>query len=326
MQTYPVKFKAIPVERIWGGNRLKSWFQADEDGPIGEYWVLSGHPYGISVVENGLLMGMSLLQLVEQFPEEYLGDSPQPRFPLLIKFLEANQDLSVQVHPDDAYAHVTEGDFGKTEAWYVLDCPREGAVIRGHRFRSPAEFEQAVNTGSLVQGLSYHPISPGDFINIPAKTLHALLSGTLVVEVQQTSDITYRVYDWNRIDPKSGKPRQLHLNKAIAVLDFPDKTETVVNDSGQSSVFVNEPGIRLERRITNPYFTMDWLQVDTGWDWQLGHQGNPDVFVCIDGKGRLVWPGGEILLARGDTVLLPAHLVDCRVEAENRLIGLRIFY
>ncbi|RIV25893.1 class I mannose-6-phosphate isomerase [Alicyclobacillaceae bacterium I2511] len=326
MQAYPVKFKAIPVERIWGGSRLKSWFQVQEGRPIGEYWVLSGHPNGVSIVENGPLAGMNLLQLVEEHPEEYLGDSVQTRFPLLIKFLEANQDLSVQVHPDDVYAQAVEHDFGKTEAWYVLDCPKDASVIRGHQFASRANFEQAAKTGNLVAGLLHQSIAPGDFVDIPAKTLHALLAGTVVVEVQQTSDITYRIYDWNRIDPKSGKGRDLHLKEATAVLDFPDGTETLIENSIQNRVLVNEPGFHLERRLKNRYFTVDWLQLENRWDWQLGHPGNPDVLVCVDGTGKLVWPTGEIFLKRGDTVLLPAHLLDCRLETGNHFTALRVFY
>ncbi|SFU79920.1 type I phosphomannose isomerase catalytic subunit [Alicyclobacillus macrosporangiidus] len=324
----PVKFQPVPVARLWGGHRLKSWFGVDTDEPIGEYWVLSGHPNGMSVAASGPFAGMTLAELVEQYPSVYLGHSPQPRFPLLIKFIEASQDLSVQVHPDDAYAQRVEGDFGKTEAWYILECPPDGRVIYGHQFRSQADYREAVEAGRVQEKLRWRPIQPGQVVFVPAGTLHALLAGTIVVEVQQTSDVTYRVYDWDRVDA-NGNPRPLHVDKAADVLNFdPDdpaaQTHPEAANPDASAAGVPAPWRRL---VTCPYFTMDHVHLDTGTlPVESGRAGNPDILIAMGGSGRLSWPGGDMSIRRGDTVLLPATLTQYTVVNDDRLELLRVFY
>lgn len=157
--------------------------------------------------------------MLELYPEAYLGKSPQPRFPLLIKFLEATTDLSVQIHPDNAYAQTHEGDFGKTEAWFVLECDEARQVNYGHKFSNQEEYSQAVREGRVKEFLRYEPISAGSVVFVPSRTMHALLAGTIVVEIQQTSDVTFRVYDWDRLDG-NGNSRELHVEKAAAVMQY----------------------------------------------------------------------------------------------------------
>jgi mannose-6-phosphate isomerase len=318
----PVKFTPIAVPRIWGGHKLKDWFGTDTDQPIGEYWVVSSHPHGMSVVREGKFQGKTLNNLVREHPEAYLGNSPQPRFPLLIKFIEADQDLSVQVHPDDEYARKAESDFGKTEAWYVLDCPDDGHVIYGHRFPSRQEYLQAVEEKRVKPYLKYEPISPGKLVFVPAGTLHALLAGTVVLEIQQTSDVTYRVYDWDRVD-KNGKSRELHVEKAADVLQYGSQANPFPTAQKLSA----KDGMEGSRLVTCPYFTIDkWNLVQGQHAFTHGHKGNPDIVIVTDGQGSLHWSDGEMQIKRGDAVIVPATLTGYEVTCAGGMELIRVFY
>ncbi|WP_245632695.1 type I phosphomannose isomerase catalytic subunit [Alicyclobacillus kakegawensis] len=329
---YPVKFTPIAMERIWGGGVLKSWFGVATEAPIGEYWVLSGHPNGTSVVSNGWLAGKSLVDLTAQYPEEYLGDSPQPRFPLLVKFLEASTDLSVQIHPDDAYAKEHEGDFGKTEAWYVLKCPERGRVNYGHRFQNREQYRTAILEGRVKDFLEYRPIQPGDVVYVPSRTLHALLGGTMVIEVQQTSDVTYRVYDWDRVG-KDGRPRELHVERAADAMIYRDDADELlaqkrhVEDATQRRILGQGNGWTMQRLVTCPYFTLDKVQLEqASAALQSGRPGNPDILICADGSGVLRWQKEELPLKAGDTLLVPASIDAYELASDGRLTALRTYY
>jgi len=322
---YPVKFAPIPMERIWGGQRLKSQFGVSSSSPVGEYWVLSGHPSGTSVVTNGRFAGKTLVELTAEFPTEYLGLSPQPRFPLLIKFLEAEQDLSVQIHPDDTYAKVHEGDFGKTEAWYVVDCRPDGRVNFGHRFVNREQYLQAVEQHEVQGYLEYQDIQKGDVVFVPAGTLHALLADTVVIEVQQTSDITYRVYDWDRVDG-SGHRRDLHVEKAADVLRY---GESVIGGiSREFESHLNTQGVRHENLVTCPYFTLERVRLEQStYSMSTGHPGNPDIWIVADGEGELRYGRDQSLALRaGDAVLVPASLRNYALTSDLSLTALRAFY
>lgn len=324
---YPVKFRPVPMARIWGGHALKPTFNVSVEEPVGEYWVVSGHPHGMSMVADGPLAGLSLDELTKRYPEAYLGQSPQPRFPLLIKFLEAQADLSVQIHPDDTYAAAHEGDFGKTEAWYVLDAKKDGRVNYGHTFASREVYEAAVREGRVRDYLSYRSVQKGDMVFVPARTLHALLAGTKVLEIQQTSDVTYRVYDWDRKDA-SGKPRELHVEKAADVLQY-----------GQSDVA--EPKRKLlqagadvdhARLVECPYFTIESLTLTNRQAVELrpGHSGNPDVVIVVEGEGVLqTQVAGEsytLPLRAGDALLVPATADAYNIAPQENLTLVRTFY
>lgn len=323
---YPVKLKAIPVKRIWGGHKFKDQFGVQVKDPVGEYWLISGHPTAPSVVENGVLKGKTLIELTEEYPEEFLGRSPQPRFPLLIKILEAEQDLSVQVHPDDAYAKANENDFGKTEAWYILDCPSDGKVNYGHRFQSRNEYIEAVKEKRVKSYLTYQPIKPGDAIYVPAGTLHALLAGTMVLEVQQTSDVTYRVYDWDRVDDR-GKGRELHVDKAGDVLNYAVPTDST--GTLEEKTWVKNESVVQERLLASPYFTLDRFTM-TGTNAvrvNAGKLGNPDSWIILEGHGELIYGEEERLsLQAGDAVLVPSSLKSVKFTTNTGLMALRAFY
>ncbi|GMA65035.1 class I mannose-6-phosphate isomerase [Alicyclobacillus fastidiosus] len=322
---YPVKFAPVPMERIWGGHQLKPWFKEEREAPVGEYWVLSGHPNGTSIVMNGELVGKSLIELCTEYPEVYLGKSPQPRFPLLIKFLEANADLSVQIHPNDEYAQAYENDFGKTEAWYVLDCLEEGKVNYGHNFASKEEYLAAVSEKRVKDYLRFRSIKPGDVVFVPAQTLHALLAGTTVIEVQQTSDVTYRVYDWDRVDP-NGSPRELHVGKAADVLIFDNdhQDSTLV----EPTLVCKTDVLEHKQLVTCPYFVMESIAIRAqAYTLSPGNHGNPDVLIVAEGSGILQWTDGEsISLQRGDTLLIPTTLNEYELKTENGMKVIRTYY
>ena len=325
---YPVKFTPIAMERIWGGHDLVKKFGDNCEQSIGEYWVLSGHPNGMSVVKNGPLAGMSLVELTEQY-NAYLGQSPQSRFPLMIKFLEANHDLSVQIHPDDQYALEREGDYGKTEAWYVLQTTANGQVIYGHTFTDDGEYRHAVETGSVKDYLTYHPVQAGDLVFVPARTLHALLAGTQVIEVQQTSDVTYRVYDWDRVD-QSGKPRELHVQKAGEVMQYGASAESTPKQSVK--VLNDSQGTYHKQLVSCAYFTMDVVELTQAkYSVSQGKAGNPDIIVVASGEGRLVYQAENdkqesLSLGFGDTVLLPGTMATYELHTDSDLRLLRTYY
>jgi mannose-6-phosphate isomerase len=326
MQHYPVKFTPIPQERIWGGGKLKEWFHVDEEGPIGEYWVLSGHPNGMSIVTEGTLAGKTLEDLIKEYPEAYLGKSPQNRFPLLIKFLEATDDLSVQIHPGDDYSQKMENDFGKTEAWHILDCKNDGQVVYGHTFESREDYQHAIEQGKVAKGLKYKNIRKDETVYVPSQTLHALLSGTIVLEIQQTSDVTYRVYDWDRVD-EDGKGRELHTDKAADVMLYGEPSSK--KDEQELKVLVQSQKVQHDHLVSCAYFSIEKVSLKNEcYPLSLGKEGNPDILIVIEGGGELVTGNGSepLMLKRGDTLLIPSTIREYSVRTHTDMQIIRTYY
>lgn len=333
MELYPLKFTPIIQERIWGGSRLKSLFQTESDKLIGEYWVLSGHPSAKSIISNGELAGRSLNDMIADYPDAYLGSSKQDRFPLLIKFLEAEDDLSVQIHPDDKYGLEHEGDYGKTEAWYILDSKPGGEIIYGDSFSSKEQYLQAVEEGVINSYLTRLPVAADDFVHVPSQTMHALLAGTTLIEIQQTSDVTYRVYDWDRLD-SSGQGRELHVEKAADVMLYgqPNTVQDSQTDRRRYTIAVT-PNFLHEHLVTCPYFTIEKVEL-TGsgvFDYQLGRAGNPDILVVASGKGAINWLDSQgvqvsLPIKNGDTILMPATINRYSIETDEKMNILKTFY
>ncbi len=205
---------------IWGGTKLRDEFGYDEPGDdIGECWGISAHPAGEAVAENGEYAGLKLSELWNGH-KELFGNASGDRFPLLIKIIDAKKDLSIQVHPDDAYAAEHEnGSLGKNECWYVLDCPEDGELIAGHNASSKEELCDMIDNGRWDELIRRVKVKPGDMIRIDAGTVHAITAGVCVLETQQSSDVTYRLYDYGRL--QNGKPRPLHLDKSKDVIEVP---------------------------------------------------------------------------------------------------------
>lgn len=286
-----LRLQPIFQEKIWGGNRLQTVF----DYPIpsdqtGECWAISGHPGGDCLVDG---TGKTLGQLWREQPALF-GNTPGDIFPLLIKIIDAREDLSIQVHPDDAYARVHEnGSLGKTECWYVLDCDEDATIIVGHHATTKEEMAQMVAQGQWKALLREIPIQKGDFFQIDPGCLHAIKGGTLILETQQSSDVTYRFYDYDRL--QDGKPRQLHIEKSLAVTTAPFAAHTA-----QQKVSDNDDA-RVTHLVTCPYYSVYRVEQNgtAVWNWT-----QPFINVSIlSGSGTL----GGLPVQKGDHLIIPAN-------------------
>ncbi len=214
-----IKLQPIFFDKVWGGHKLKKMYHYDCSDHCGEAWGISAHEHGSSVVMNGLYKGLTLRELYANH-RELFGNHPSDEFPVLIKVIDANDDLSIQVHPHDLYAKIHEQSLGKTECWIILDTDENTEIVIGHKAEDKEEIRQAIDLNYLELLMNRFPIQKGDQFNIYAGTIHAICKGTVLLEIQQSSDVTYRLYDYNRLD--NGKPRELHVEKALDVIKVPD--------------------------------------------------------------------------------------------------------
>lgn len=326
---YPVIFKPIPMERLWGGGKLKKLFNIEASAQIGEYWVLSAHPNGMSEVVNGPLTGKTLAELIKEYPKEFLGNfslGSQSNFPLLIKFIEAADDLSVQVHPNDEYALRVERDFGKTEAWYILEHSENGQIIYGHNFENKEQFRDAIATNRVKDHLSFKDIKKDELVFVPSQTLHAILAGTILIEIQQSSDVTYRVYDWERVDDK-GQGRELHLDKALDVMGF--SNNFILSQNNVRITMGSNEMLKWDRLVTCQYFIVDELTIKNNAKIEQGRNGNPDILIIVSGEGKIVtdnYTEGELIVKQGYTILIPSSITYYEIETVSGLKCLRTFY
>jgi len=301
---YPLKFEPIFKSMLWGGRRLRPFLgrPGGSDEPVGEAWVLSDVDGNPSRVTNGPLAGTTLRELLADAPRRVLGPAKPAngRFPLLLKFIDARQELSVQVHPNDAQAYARKpGQAGKTEAWVVLEAdPATSKIYAGFRPGvGPDTFRAAMSDRAAHRTLHQFTPAPGDCVFLRAGTVHAIGANILLFEVQQTSDITYRLYDWDRVDAKTGKPRDLHVEDGLACSDFAAGPCHPV----RPEVEADAPGKR-ERLVRCEYFTLHRVAAEA--PVTLGQEGRCRVVVCVAGAGTLA---GEPVAA-GDVVLLPAEV------------------
>ncbi|NRD76776.1 mannose-6-phosphate isomerase, class I [Bacillus sp. BRMEA1] len=308
----PLFLKPVFKERIWGGTALRMEFGYEiPTDHTGECWAISAHPNGPSIVENGPYAGMTLDRLWREQPELF-GNPKEEVFPLLTKVLDADMDLSVQVHPDDTYAKVNEnGELGKTECWYIIDCKEGAEMIFGHTAKTTEDLVAQVKEGKWSDLLRRVKIKPGDFFYVPSGTIHALCEGTLVLETQQSSDTTYRVYDYDRRDAE-GNLRELHLEKAIEVTTVPHQDA------------VSTPQIEEKDQATITTFVeSEFFSV---YKWEI--QGKEafsftDRFLLasvIKGEGTLVHDGEQYELKKGSHFLLPVGVGEFEFAGNMELI------
>ena len=324
---YPIKFKPRVKERIWGGTAIlerkgKAVSRLAKDKLYGESWDLSSVKGDISVVANGMLKGNNLEEIIEVYMGELVGEQNFERFglefPLLIKYLDCNDRLSVQVHPDDELAAERHDSFGKTEAWYIAECKEGAAIYLGFKDLNTTreEYISAVAESRLESLLNRVEVHKGDIFFIPAGTVHALGAGIEVVEVQQTSDITYRIYDWDRVDA-SGKGRELHTALAVDAIDFEADAELLhkkydVAKGGEAKV------------IESPYFTMAIQDVDGKKSLDRSMLDSFVVYICLEGSATIAVDGVQESLDSGELVLVPAECCDVEFVGTARLMEVYI--
>ena len=297
--------KPVFKERLWGGQKLKQHFNYDiPNKNIGECWAISAHRNGACPIINEAFKGETLLSLYEKNKNELFASDPSPVFPLLIKILDANTQLSVQVHPKDDYALKHENDLGKTECWYVIDAKDNANIIYGHTAHNKKEFLNKVKTNDLSLW-HYQNIKPNDFIYVPATTVHAINEGTFIYEVQESSDTTYRIYDYDRKDDQ-GNTRELHLDKAVEVIDFPAKTidqKTTINKTKDYTHY---------HYVTNQYFNVNRYSVND----QLTFNFDTYALVSIlNGEGHIL----NEFVKKGDHFIVPSTYKNQDIKVEGKL-------
>lgn len=324
---YPIKFKPRVKERIWGGHAIlekkgKAVSRLDKDKLYGESWDLSSVKGDVSVVANGMLKGNNLEEIIEVYMGELVGEQIFERygleFPLLIKYLDCNDKLSVQVHPDDELAMERHDSFGKTEAWYIADCQEGAAIYLGFKDLNITreEYIAAVSESRLEALLNRIEVKKGDVFFIPAGTVHALGAGMQVVEVQQTSDVTYRIYDWDRVDA-SGKGRELHTALAVDAIDFEADADLLhkqysLSKGGNAKI------------VECPYFTMNILDVDGTKQLDRSMLDSFVVYICLEGSMTISIDGGSESVNAGELVLIPAEACDIDIQGNGQLMEVYI--
>ncbi|MGX6443845.1 mannose-6-phosphate isomerase, class I [Neobacillus sp. K501] len=308
----PLFLKPVFKERIWGGTALKDEFgYSIPTDQTGECWAISAHPNGPSVIENGPYAGMALDELWRKQPELF-GNPEEEVFPLLTKILDANMDLSVQVHPEDSYAKVHEnGELGKTECWYILDCKEGADMIFGHNARSKEELIEQINEGKWNDLLRRVKIKPGDFFYVPSGTIHALCEGTLVLETQQSSDTTYRVYDYDRRDAE-GNLRELHLEKAIDVTTVPHQ------DTGVTPKVETQENVTITTFVESEFFSV--YKWDINGNSRFSFHDKYLLLSVINGEGTLAHIGENYSLKKGTHLIIPVGLGEFEIHGNCELI------
>ncbi|MEQ7188413.1 mannose-6-phosphate isomerase, class I [Enterococcus hirae] len=308
----PMFLKPVFQEKIWGGSRLRSVFGFDiPNDKIGEDWAISAHPHGVSVVENGEYQGQKLDELWQNH-KELFGNPTEPVFPLLIKILDAEDELSVQVHPDDAYGMKHEGELGKTECWYIIDAEPGAEIIYGHHAKTREELAEMIQEGRWDDLLKKVPVKKGDFFYVPSGTIHAIGKGIMILETQQSSDTTYRVYDYNRKDA-NGNTRELHIQQSIDVTTVPAITPQIQMKEvrkGNSSIVTY-----LETEFFNVY---EW---DIKGITSFKKQAPYTLATVIDGAGELVVNEKISPLTKGASFILPNDVTEWTVQGELSIIA-----
>jgi len=304
VKPYPLQFQPEFKERVWGARELERFGFDLPPGNIGEGWMIGEHPNGTTAVANGPLAGMRLDELRERFGRDWLGAqgvSPKTgRFPLLVKLLDCSDDLSVQVHPTDDYERLAPGELGKTEMWYVLDAKPGAKIIYGLREGVDREkLAAAISEGRIMDCLHEVEAKPGDTFYIPSGTVHALGAGVLVAEIQQNSDTTYRLYDYDR-PGLDGKPRELHIEDSLNVIAYDGAGASY----GTTELAEDNAWLKL---AASPYFVVE--KGRASGEWALSTSADSfQILIACEGEGAIRWDGGEAPLKPGDCYLLPANL------------------
>lgn len=305
---YPIKFKNIYFDKIWGGRDLESFRGNLPEGDIGESWDVACHKHGTSVVRNGEFKGKKLDELINLKGPKLIGTKiSKESFPLLIKLINAKDKLSVQVHPEDKYAMESEGEMGKTEVWYVVEAFTGANLVVGTKEGCTKEqFKKAIEEGKLETYMNKIPVKKGEVYFVKSGLIHAIGEGVIIAEIQQNSDTTYRVYDYNR-------GRELHVEKALDVVNLDLKGErstgVKVEGNGYSKIYY----------CVCDKFSLELYDVDKGFS-ESSDEERFYVFTCVDGEGKITYDNGTESIEKGESVLIPASLGDYKIEGNLKLL------
>jgi len=326
MNVSPLVFEPLVKPKIWGGRQLAHLFnkKLPASEPIGESWELADLEDDQSIVAGGTFKGRRLGELVTEWGSQLTGEAPlfEGRFPLLIKFLDANDTLSVQVHPDQAMADRRGGRVRlKNEAWYIIDAEESGLIYRGVKPGvDEARLRDAITDGRVESVLQRIPVKKGECYYLPSGSLHALGAGVVVAEVQTPSDITYRVFDWNRVDDKTGKPRELHVEQAMECIDFSGRPIAGEEESNIAGRWTS-----VTRLVTCESFLIDRVHMAAGQNRELPYN-EMIIWIVLEGRGSIACSGCRepLLFSPGDTVLLPVRIEDGRLQTHEDCLWLEV--
>ena len=311
MEFYPFLFEPNLRMMVWGGTRLRPYKGLNPtDELIGESWEVSTYPTLPSVIRNGAYVGKQLASLIHEYPDEILGKSVNKQYkgglPLLVKFIDARNDLSIQVHPNDEMAMREHGLKGKSEMWYVIKADEGSHLYLGFKKQiTPEEYHQRIKDGSITEVLADHEVKPGDVFSIPAGRVHALCGGIMVAEVQQSSDLTYRIYDYNR-PGLDGKPRELHTELAAKALDYQVQSNyrTEYKEGKDKAIDI----------VKSKYFNVRVLNLTKPMHCEMKKYGSFVIAMCMQGECRINANTKEIILKEGNSTLIPAVIADYVIE------------
>lgn len=325
----PFLLKPVGKDNLWGGTRLKDDFGKELDVfPLAESWECSTHPAGESIVDSGVYKGKKLMDVLNEHPE-YIGSHPKivnNQIPVLVKFIDAAKDLSSQVHPTDEYARIHEnGSWGKTEMWYIVDATKDAFIIYGFHHRvTKKQIRDAIASGTLEKYMNIIHVKPGEVYFIPSGTVHAIGKGCLIAEIQESSDLTYRLYDYNRID-KNGKTRELHIDKALDVANL----ESTIKPRQPLIVYKYKPGktaqilarceyFQVERIIVNTERIRSLVEFKTG---SLTFQ----ILLCYHGCGVIIdeQANSSIAFFKGDTIFVPSNSDNLKIHGKAEFLKIR---
>ncbi len=321
---YPLKFQPIYKDKIWGGHKIRTVLNKDYSplSKCGESWELSGVEDNLSIVRDGSLAGKNLKELIQLFKGDLAGHRVyrkyKDRFPLLIKFIDANDDLSIQVHPDDTLARERHGSYGKTEMWYIIQSDKDAEIITGFNRETDKEtYLDYFKKGKLTEILNTEKVKAGDVVFMPAGRVHSIGKGILLAEIQQTSNITYRIYDFDRVNEK-GKPRELHVNEALDAIDYSYYPEYKIRYKNQK----NHP----VKIVSCDYFTTSKLWFDKPLGRNYRTLDSFVSLICLEGSGSMTYENGMIEIKQGEVIVIPAIIdqADLIPDGEMKILETHI--
>ena len=304
---YPIKFENLYYHKIWGGQELKKFRKNLPEGDIGESWDIACHPNGIGIVSNGIDKGLTFEQLIEKHGQNLIGKKiNEEKFPLLIKIITAKDKLSIQVHPDDYYAKKFENELGKTEAWYILDAEEDSYLILGTKNCDREKFREALKNNDLEKYLNKVKVKKGDFFYVQSGLIHGICEGVTILEVQQSSDTTYRVYDYNR-------ERELHIDKALDVIKFSLCAENI------KGIEKKYDKVNITKICEGEFFNIEKYEIFSRII-ETSDENKFFLFTCVCGNGKVISGKTELDVNYGDSFMIPAALGEYELDGNFTLL------